>query len=482
MSQRPLQLMRLGCHLLLHVTARLLPRPERTEWLAEWSGELRYAFAREISNRECFNFCLGALPDALWLRRHPLRRAQALESPRRCLALLAVIAFASTSLALLIPQTRHQLFPPAYHGPGNLVVVSPVSAATGSDIEVNASQYLDWIAHPHSALSQTAFYLPTVDQVHIAHGAHVWSIGRATPGLPGLLHIHIPLPLLQACRRSGLVPLVLNHDTWVHDFASDPAMRGRKLHFHGWTAVVVAVAPISDSYLPSRMSAWSIETNKTIHKLAARRFNYGFMLARVAPSSTLSFTTLAGRHGAQARLFLVPLSSFANYDLHQPIIQFLLSLLLTGLVLPTILVVSQRTGLIPERLPIRLRAKSGMFLLAKLALLLPTLFCAPVLLGYCLLNTFGLAYTLTCVAGWLLSFFWVIDDQRRRCPCCLRKLSSPAHVGDPSHTFLSFSGIELLCSEGHGLLHIPDYPTSWFRNQRWLPLDPSWRGLFQPGI
>ena len=30
----------------------------------------------------------------------------------------------------------------------------------------------------------------------------------------------------------------------------------------------------------------------------------------------------------------------------------------------------------------------------------------------------------------------------------------------------------------HGLLHIPEIPTSWFSTQRWLYLDPSWSSLF----
>jgi len=38
-----------------------------------------------------------------------------------------------------------------------------------------------------------------------------------------------------------------------------------------------------------------------------------------------------------------------------------------------------------------------------------------------------------------------------------------------------------------GLLHIPEMPTSWFRTQRWLYLDPSWKmprdvHLTSPGI
>lgn len=476
------RLTRPACHLLLQITGLLLPRRERTEWLAEWKAELHYAFARELSNREYFEFCLGALPDALWLKRRPLRPVPILESPRRCLALLATFATVCVTISLLVPATRHKIFPAAYHVPRNLVVVSTVSAVTGSDVEVAASQYLAWNDHPHPALSQTAFYLPTVDQVHLGTRSQSWSVGRATAAFPALLHIHISKARLQTCRRSGIVPLVLSHETWVHQFASNPAIVGRTLIFRGWKARIVAIAPQAASFLPMQMDAWTIETSKSLHKLSITHFDYGFMLARTSSSFPAApYIALTSQNGVTSRLFPVPLSSFAAYRVHQPIIRFFLFLLLTCLVLPGILFVSQRTGLVPERLSLRLRTRSGLFLLAKLALLLPTLFCGPVLLAHWLPSS-GFTDFLMPVAAWVFSVFWAIDDQRQRCPHCLRKLSSPARVGDASHTFLSFSGIELLCSEGHGLLHIPDYPTSWFRTHRWLPLDASWRGLFPSGM
>ena len=92
-----------------------------------------------------------------------------------------------------------------------------------------------------------------------------------------------------------------------------------------------------------------------------------------------------------------------------------------------------------------------------------------------------LIQTFATIAGALLSAWWLLEDQRQRCPHCLRKLTSPARVGERSRSFLGFSGMEFVCAEGHGLLHVPDYPTSWFASQRWLTLDSSWRVLFQAG-
>jgi len=78
----------------------------------------------------------------------------------------------------------------------------------------------------------------------------------------------------------------------------------------------------------------------------------------------------------------------------------------------------------------------------------------------------------------LLGLRWVLRDQRQRCPVCLRRLTHPARVGQPSRNFLAWNGTELICMGGHGLLHIPEIQTSWFNTQRWLYLDPSWDVLF----
>ena len=43
---------------------------------------------------------------------------------------------------------------------------------------------------------------------------------------------------------------------------------------------------------------------------------------------------------------------------------------------------------------------------------------------------------------------------------------------------LAWHGTELICAGGHGLLHVPELPTSWFATQRWLYLDTSWNSLF----
>ena len=73
---------------ILRNAALLVPAPARAEWLAEWRAELWYV------EHDATAFCLGSFRDALWLRikSFDARRAFSLDSPSRCVLLLAGVA------------------------------------------------------------------------------------------------------------------------------------------------------------------------------------------------------------------------------------------------------------------------------------------------------------------------------------------------------------------------------------------------------
>ena len=83
------------------------------------------------------------------------------------------------------------------------------------------------------------------------------------------------------------------------------------------------------------------------------------------------------------------------------------------------------------------------------------------------------------IVGAMGVLFWSIADQRARCKECLRLLCSPVRIGCPGCLLLNWSGTELLCSEGHGVLHVPELASSWdIESEQWITLDESWRDLF----
>lgn len=120
--------------------------------------------------------------------------------------------------------------------------------------------------------------------------------------------------------------------------------------------------------------------------------------------------------------------------------------------------------------PLFIRLRRWVYLAIKVALLPPSVFFAAVALA----PVFPPAAPILFV-GLIFGLRWVLTDQRRRCPACLRLLSNPVRTGNPAQIFLGRYGTELICTRGHGSLFVPGTPTSWCAKQRWQYLDPSWR-------
>ena len=127
------------------------------------------------------------------------------------------------------------------------------------------------------------------------------------------------------------------------------------------------------------------------------------------------------------------------------------------------------------RWPGKRRPLPWVFLAAKFLLVLPLVVFGSLDLGYLA----GVRIEgLLMLTGWVAAMRWVLEDQRRRCPVCLRLLINPVGIGQASQTFLGWYGTELMCSRGHGMLHLPELPGSSSSISRWVQFDPSWTGLF----
>jgi hypothetical protein len=120
-----------------------------------------------------------------------------------------------------------------------------------------------------------------------------------------------------------------------------------------------------------------------------------------------------------------------------------------------------------------LRLLRWVFLAVKIALVVSLVLCGALALGPIVPPLAGFAM----LFGPIFGFRWALMDQRERCPVCLRLLSNPTCIGDPSQLFLGWYGTELLCSRGHGFLYVPGTSTSWGEAQRWQYLDPTWSTL-----
>jgi len=122
------------------------------------------------------------------------------------------------------------------------------------------------------------------------------------------------------------------------------------------------------------------------------------------------------------------------------------------------------------------KLRLGIFLGLKIALVQPIMLCGLmfwiVIARVALFGPLGMCATLIAVLR------WVITDQQRRCPVCLRLLTNPVRIGSPSKIFLDWYGAESTCSRGHGLLHVSEISGSYSKKAQWLRLGESWSGLF----
>ena len=428
-------------HLALLRGAALLVRPrEREEWLAEWRAELWY-----VGRRRRTAFCLGALRDAFWMRRHSLSPPVYLQSPWECLALLAVLAGLSVFFAFRLPEVREALFPPAYPDASHLATISHISVDDFRRLPGNASDF--------------AFY------------GLIWAnTPAARPGRGGFevaLASRNLFDVLEMPQPSAVDPpaaaLILTRSAWRDYFGCDPHIVGRRLTIAGHRAQVTAV--ISDRVwrLPGRAEAWLLMDQRSFATQTM-----GYVLARIGPST--GQIAVQNAEGGVDRFTCVPLQ-----DEPKPLLAFLLVLAVSIVVVPT--VTSLSLGEYPanrHQLSRTLEMRRWIFLAVKIALVLPIVMLGSVdVLSLIAVNLQAHGLVVTSVIG----FRWVLIDQRRRCPVCLRVLTGPTTIGAPSRTLLEWYGTELMCAKGHGLLHVPEIRNS-YSEQRWLHLDSSWSSLF----
>jgi len=118
-----------------------------------------------------------------------------------------------------------------------------------------------------------------------------------------------------------------------------------------------------------------------------------------------------------------------------------------------------------------------LFLAAKALLVLPIVMFGSLDLGS-LPGSVSPLFIDCALFGSGLAARWILSDQRKRCPVCLRLLANPVRIGEPSRILLEWHGTELMCVRGHGLLYVPEWPAIWSSRQRWVELGASWAELF----
>jgi hypothetical protein len=483
------------CTAILKMAAILVPRKDRAEWLEEWRAELWHVWhlcnqnhgpAALHQKEEITAFSLGAFKDAIWLRRNQtssatpgLRLWFKSGTPSRCILAFIAVAFASLLIAYSRPSVWQVMRPNSYPDARDLVMVSRGSFDSTSAPTVAFSEYEAWSRNSGHLFTALAFYQLAAKKPSTA------LVARASSNLFALLGVPISFAV-PGMAGSHSTRLLLSRSAWLKYFHADAHVFGHMLQVDGQQAMVAGVIEDEDWRLPGKTDLWLLEDDQ--HLSASQSGTEGYVLARASPSS------FPARSDGRRQMYVPRKDS--GYDgfaceslaerIRQPLSIFLFALLLACLGLPA--TTSLPLGEYPaysNHVPWTTRVRRWVFLSAKFILIVPIVYFVSFDLAYSSssMSVGTSEFVLGFSSFWalLFAFRWALRDQRRRCPVCLCTLTNPARVGQFSRNFLAWNGTELVCLSGHGLLHVPDIPTSWFSSQRWLYLDPSWSALFPVG-
>lgn len=280
--------------------------------------------------------------------------------------------------------------------------------------------------------------------------------------------------------------VVLSYRLWRSAFSSDKQVLTRPLTLDGQTVHVVGVLPPEFWFRSPELDVWTL-----MPEAAGQAPRIVGLVGRLKPGVTvrqaraeldgIALRTPGIRGGA---LRVVPLAEHLRPSLGFTLGSFLVGV---GLALAIALVQSLRATWKGNN-PLGETLGYWAFFFVKPALLLASLAALGAeLSAWNVLSFHPAQFVLSLVADWLallgtlLVFRWSILDQSRRCPVCLRRLSTPVTSGSWSSVLLEPASTELLCDQGHGTLLVSSAYSTLGEIRRWITLEDSWRDVTTAG-
>jgi hypothetical protein len=392
-----------------------------------------------------------------------------------------VLTAAAVVPLMCLPAARQALMPPRAINP-RLFMVSRAPSADGSQPTISFREYQAWRAGPRRNIRELAFYTLSGMTAHIAGASAALRVATASDNLPALLHIPVSQAAVDTAHSEGRPAVLLSDSLCRKLFRDDPEPIGRTVKLAGHETTVVAVIPDDAWRLTTHPDAWLLEDESALNSLAPT--TSGFVLGETVPSPAPAATRgrwefAITKDGHEDVFYCATIAKLT----FRPWMTFLFTLFLAIAALPA--TTPLPLGDYPAAnhpLFAAMRWRRWIFLGMKLVFAVLIVYFASTALAFASpsLGSNASVYIQfsTSFLGLLFAFRWALRDQRRRCPVCLHHLTNPVSVGHPSRNFLAWHGTELVCSKGHGLLHIPEMATSWFSTQRWLCLDATWAPLF----
>jgi hypothetical protein len=478
----------------------IVPANVRTQWRANWTKQVWHwcQFLAESgtlnrkNKQELASFCWSAFPAAFWLRydRDEFfhRGDRIRRSPSTCLAAAALAVIIVVAAGGIIPAARAFLSSPVPDA-DRVDVIS----LNGKFRRVPSGTLLDLAA----AWKRSKL----LDDV----AAYSWGPGKLQTSrrtVP-ILSARVAQDFFQVLDLRATVGrtfragddrtcgdcVVLSHDIWRLQFRSDASIVGKQITVDGNPRTVIGVMPRNFHLLPANISAWTLLDSNTppftnfVERIGAVARTRPGVRPRSVEADLADLTENAG-YVFPASLLMV---SSGTAEVRRYLGSYLLFVLLAVGCAMLIVYARSSGGVGRAPLSLRDRLRWWSFFVAKSVLLLAfTGVLAWTVVRWMSISLYGSIHPMANgVALWLFLILsvaplsWAIRDQQRRCRVCLRTLGTPIQIGAVGHVLLDWSGTEMVCSEGHGVLYLPDSQANWLERARWDNLDDSWAGLFR---
>ena len=429
----------------------LAPEADRAEWLQEWRAELWHA--REsiridgqitwAGEKEILRFCAGAIQDAWTLRKLEKRKPGTAfhGSAAECLLILLALFAASYLLSQLLPGVRAENDPSLYRVNPNLIMIQDAFAGDDSLATISVENYKIWKTSRQRYFDGFAFYRIAKETViGRDESKERWKVAHASPNLFWMLGLPTTLSSVSGDAVGRTPGVILSEAIWRRDFAADPRIGGRVVRIGGADARVIGVAPANVWRLPGNMDAWLLEPDDVNRGI-------GYVIAHLTPAGRLEMnsnrveiiSSSADDSDEELRGISFADRTKGPWGLYQ------FALLLAFLALPAITSVSLGESHFYSSPPSwSNRFAHWLFLVAKIVLLLPSVYFASLDLAYCHATNFSIgSQYIQLISTFVMTLFglrWIVLDQRNRCPICLRRVTHPARVGMAGRTFLAWNG------------------------------------------
>ena len=495
------------CQSLVWIASWLVPRDQRVDWRSEhdrkfyhWCYYLSEAGLLTARNRLLVaRHCWATFPDAFWRRidreRFHARSQSFFGSPLSFLTALAVGLLVLVLGSGFVPAARLASASPVARPSQVVLITLDGSGINGEFSRTRSDTLLDlasiWskskLVDGLTPFSWAPGNLLLQRRDLPVATARVGPEFFATLGVRAALGRTFASDDVQNCSSCVL----LSYSAWKHEFRSDPSIVGKQVDLNGTPRPVIGVLPPDFRLISSGIAVWSLIDPALLFTNFQRRVGAvarvrGQVSAQHVQRDLTDLTESAGYVHPSSQLQVTTVEEQLRHNLRSSIWFVLLA---AGCAAFVVILRHAANGF--GRLPDGLRGRTVWigFFLAKSVLLL----ASAALAAWCMVHwisgwVVGSDYPLVDeLSIWVFlplaiaALSWSVRDQQGRCRTCLRRLELPVEIGRTGSVLLNWAGTELVCSQGHGVLYLPESTANSLDRDRWSNLDESWSSLFRAG-